>query len=153
MVVGTPFLIIGLGLVVVAYTYAIRLYLKTKQELEKTIEEAKLAEEKIRKESLEASRNTIRGQVSEEIIPLSKNFPHSLSDCKFFGQPIDYIVFDGLSDYRDGKDRQISIVFADVKTGNAKLSKVQRGIREAIGNGRVRFETWKFDNDNKLSIK
>lgn len=153
MIVGIPFLVIGLGLIIVAYVLITRLYLNTKKELEKVILEAKLAEEKIRRDSVEQQRTTIRGQVSEEIIPLSENFPYNLRDCRFSGQPIDYIVYDGLSEFRDGVDKEISIIFSDVKTGNARLSRAQRGIRDAITAGRVRFETWKFDNNNKLNIK
>ncbi len=111
-------------------------------------------EGEIRKDAIAKSKSIIRGQVSETLIPLFPEFPYNTSDCHFIGQPIDYIIFNNMSDIRDGdQEKQIDIVISDVKVGQSSLTRVQREIRNAIDGGRVRFEVWKLNDDNKLTIK
>ncbi len=147
------YFVVGIGVMIVLFVIVIKMYWDAKATLAEYLAKTQEREESIRKTAIESSRYALRGQVTEELIPLAEGFPYKLSDCKFFGQPIDYVVFQGLSDFRDGKGEEISIIIADVKTGNAKLSRTQRGIRDAILAGRIKFETWKYDNENKLSIK
>jgi predicted Holliday junction resolvase-like endonuclease len=95
--------------------------------------------------SSDTSRNVIRGSISEQLAPLiaPDMRKYNLSDLKFFGQPVDYIVFDGMSDERDGETNtgNIQIVFLDVKTGNARLSPIQEKIKSAVEKGNIRWET------------
>ena len=65
------------------------------------------------------------------------------------GNPVDYILFDGLSDVTDGVgDKVNSIKFIDIKTGSSNLNKVQRRIRDCIKKGNVTFEVINPDKDN-----
>lgn len=89
-----------------------------------------------RKNAVALSRATLFGQVAEQLVPLLPAFPYDLEDARFLGAPIDYLVFDGYS-----ADDEVEIVFVEVKTGNAKLSRGERRIRDAVRAGRVRFET------------
>lgn len=57
--------------------------------------EARISQE--RKDAIKASRAVIKGQVSEHLAPFLPNFPYDSSDAKFFGQPIDLVVFPGMS--------------------------------------------------------
>lgn len=109
--------------------------------------------EKVSKEAIAKSKAVIRGQVAEEIVPMFKNFPYTLSDLKFFGQPLDYIVFENMSAVRDGKEEEITIIFADVKSNTARNSKVQNAIKKAIVNKNIRFENWNIDLEGNLKIK
>lgn len=104
-------------------------------------------------EAIQQSKSVTRGQVTEHLLPLFPGFPYSMSDVKFSAQPIDYLVFDGMSAFRDGSDAQISIILADVKVGSAQRTKVQNAIKKAVEEGRVKFETWTVDKDNKIKIK
>lgn len=105
-----------------------------------------------RQEAIQSSKNTLRGQINEEMLPLFPDFPYSLSDCKFSGAPIDYIVFENMSAIRDGdKNKELEIVIAEVKMNKAKTSVVQKAIKDAVDGGRVRFETWRI-KDNKMNI-
>ena len=113
--------------------------------------ESKLNEE--RKKAVQKSKDVTRGHISQEFIPLFPDFPYNMSDCKFSGSPLDFIVFKGMSDLRDGKDTEIEIIFADVKTNKAQRSKIQNGIKKAIENNRVRFETWTVQEDKQIKIK
>jgi Endonuclease related to archaeal Holliday junction resolvase len=47
---------------------------------------------------------------------------------------------------------QVEIVFVDVKTGGSSLSPRQRLIRDAIEDGRVRFEVFRFRPEEAASI-
>jgi predicted Holliday junction resolvase-like endonuclease len=47
---------------------------------------------------------------------------------------------------KDGNsEEEITVVLADIKTGNASLSRTERKIKEAVENGRVRWETIHVD--------
>ena len=106
-----------------------------------------------RAEAIMQSKAVTRGQVTEHMLPLFPGFPYTMSDVKFSAQPIDYLVFEGMSTFRDGKEAEISIILADVKVGSAQRTKVQNAIKKAVEEGRVRFETWTVDKDNKIKIK
>lgn len=115
----------------------------------KTIKhENNLYVDKCIKEALQKSRNVVRGQVAEELLPLFPDFPYVLSDCKFIGRPIDYIVFEGMSDKRDTKEGEITIVLADVKVNKSTRNPVQNAIKRAVEAGRIRFETWQVVDGN-----
>ena len=104
-------------------------------------------EKEIRKDSVERSRNIIRGQATEHLAPLMMD-NYSLKDYRFLGNPIDFIIYNGLGDVADGKSDTIeSIIFLDIKTGKSKLSKVQRRIRDCIRNGNVEFLVYNPDKD------
>lgn len=110
--------------------------------------------EEISAKAIKASKSSTRGQISEEFAPLFEGFPYKLSDCKFFGNPVDYIIFDGMSEYRDGnKEKDITIVLADVKYNTARLSPVQKAIKQAVEKGRVKFDTVKISENKQISIK
>ena len=112
-------------------------------------------EEKIKKareESVQMSRNTLRGKVAEQMAPMLSGFDYLPSDSKFLGDPIDYIVFDGYSEFRDdgvGED-EIEVVILDIKSGHASLTKGQRQIAQAVSDGRVRFEIVRISEDGKV---
>ena len=102
-----------------------------------------------RKESVQMSRNTLRGKVAEQVAPMLPGFDYSPSDARFLGDPIDYIVFSGYSKVRDGIDEEdeLEVVILDIKSGKARLSKEQRRIAEAVEAGRVRFEVVRVSGD------
>jgi predicted Holliday junction resolvase-like endonuclease len=46
-----------------------------------------------------------------------------LADMVFISAPIDYLIIDGYNEFKDGnRDRELRIVLADIKTGQADLS-------------------------------
>jgi predicted Holliday junction resolvase-like endonuclease len=116
------------------------------QSSEARLAEWKVAEEKrIRQSTANGSRAVIKGKVAEQLAPLLPGFEYNPSDARFIGDPVDYVIFHGYTDLKDGlaKDRnaKLEIVILDVKTGgSAGLTREQRAIREAIAAQRVRFE-------------
>ncbi|WP_346765237.1 Holliday junction resolvase-like protein [Thermococcus sp. 18S1] len=65
----------------------------------------------MRQDAVSKSRAVIMGQVAEHFIPYLPGFRYNPKDAKFLGKPIDFIVFDGMS---EGNLRKI--VFIEVKT-------------------------------------
>lgn len=74
------------------------------------------------------------GQISEQILPAFLTFPYKRNECRILFKPVDYIVFGNLS--RQGQVDTIK--FVDVKTGNGRLDKRQRQIRDRICEGNVK---------------
>lgn len=113
---------------------------KIKIQLSEIENKHKLEIKKARKESVEKSRAVIRGQATEHLAPYIIDDINP-KDCRFMGNPIDYVVFDGLSDVTDKVTKDVKeVIFVDIKTGKSNLTTVQRRIRDAIKDGRVSFK-------------
>lgn len=107
--------------------------------------EFKSQEKAIREDAITRSKNVTRGHVSEQLLPLLPGFKYNVSDAKFLGFPVDYIIYEGMSKLRDTGEGDITVVLAEIKQKSSHKNKIQRKIKEAIDNGRVRFETIKID--------
>lgn len=94
--------------------------------------------DKIRKDAVQKSRSILTGQFSEQLAPYLPNFPFSPSECKFLGKPVDFVVFEGL-DEKNVKE----IVFVEVKSGKSKLSGVEKSLKDAVKNKKVRWEEYR----------
>jgi len=88
----------------------------------------------VRRDAILRSQAATLGKVSEQLVPYFPEFQWNPRDAKFLGAPIDFIVFDGLS---DGAVRRV--VFVEVKTGSSALSARERLLREAILQRRVEW--------------
>jgi len=124
---------------------------KIKAEYEQYIAELELEHQQAllnaQKRSVNASRAVLKGKMAEQLAPIMPEFRYLPSDAKFLGDPVDYIVFDGYTDFRDsdGFAEDIEVVLIDIKSGGARLTKGQQAIAQAITKGRVRFETIRID--------
>lgn len=127
---------------------------KIKAEYERYIAELELEHQQVlaeaKKRSVNTSRAVLKGKMAEQLAPIMPEFQYLPSDAKFLGDPIDYVVFDGYSAFRDdeGAAEDIEIVLIDIKSGGARLTKGQQAIAQAIREGRVRFETIRIDFDD-----
>ena len=94
---------------------------------------------KIRKLATEKAQITTKavniGRNLEKVLPIMKDFRWSIPDSKFLGDPIDLIVFDGLS-----VNKVKSIDFIEVKSGKAPLNSHQKMIRDAIEEHKVSYK-------------
>ncbi|MFH7807552.1 MULTISPECIES: Holliday junction resolvase-like protein [unclassified Acinetobacter] len=126
---------------------------RIKAEYERYIAELELEHQQAlaqaQKRSVNTSRAVLKGKMAEQLAPIMPQFEYLPSDAKFLGDPVDYVVFDGYTDLRDGegKAEDIEIVLIDIKSGGARLTKGQVAIAQAIQAGRVRFETVRIDFD------
>jgi predicted Holliday junction resolvase-like endonuclease len=75
------------------------------------------------------------GMIVEKIVPSFPSFAYEAGDCRAMFEPIDYLVFSGLSI----QNRVEALYFVDVKSGNARLSAAQQSIKKAVENGMVQF--------------
>ena len=104
--------------------------------------------------SVEQSRLTLKGKIAEQMAPLLEGFPYLPSDSRFLGDPIDYVVFHGYSDVKDGERSDLlEVVLLDIKHGSAKLSPSQRAVASAIAAGRVRFEVIRIAEDGDVTVQ
>ena len=94
----------------------------------------------IRRDSVNRSRSTLKGRISEQIAPFLPEFPYNHADARFIGNPIDFVVFDGYTGAKDDRTDSIAIVLVEVKTGKGRLTREELLIRRAVEEGRV---TWK----------
>lgn len=79
------------------------------------------------------------GFIYERLAPTLDGFTFNKNDCRSMFDPIDYVIFEGLSE----KKRVEKIIFMDIKSGKARLSQKQKKIKEAIENKKVIFKTYK----------
>jgi predicted Holliday junction resolvase-like endonuclease len=86
----------------------------------------------VRWDAVQRSQAVTAGKVLEQLVPYLPEFAFNPKDARFLGSPVDFVVFDGLS---EGAVRQV--IFVEVKTGNAELSRRERQVRDAVEARRV----------------
>jgi predicted Holliday junction resolvase-like endonuclease len=88
----------------------------------------------VRQDAIQRSLAVTAGKVYEQLVPYLPGFPFNPKDVRFLGSPVDFVVFDGLSDGHITR-----IVFVEVKTGAADLSTRERRIRDTVQDSRVEW--------------
>ena len=89
---------------------------------------------KLKQDSVKKSREVLTGHFSEQLAPYLPNYPFSPTETKFLGKPIDLIVFKGLD-----KKEPTEVIFIEVKSGESKLSTVERKLRDVIKEKKVKW--------------
>ena len=98
-----------------------------------------------RADAVKRSKAVQHGFTSENLAPLVQS-RWNPDDFRHMGDPVDFIVFANHHKFRGSKAEIIEeVVLLDVKTGNSQLNKVQRRIRDAVQQGRVRFAVYNLD--------
>ena len=119
---------------------------EAEQLYQQKLKECKVREKEIREERKAISRRsetattTINiGFILERIAPTMSDFRFNRNDCRSLFDPIDYIIFEGLS-----KNNSVSkILFTEIKTGKARLNDHQKEIRALVERKRVTWDTYK----------
>ena len=91
---------------------------------------------------MQRSRATLLGKLLERLAPCFRRFAYDPRDMRCICDPMDYVLFDGLTVER----RVRQITFIEVKSGRSRLSGVQRSVRDAVEKGRVDTEVWEIGN-------
>lgn len=73
------------------------------------------------------------GKIGENLAPFVAGWPWDPKNFRFLGNPVDGIQFN-----KDG------IIFVEIKTGKARLSKSQKAHRDLVNAGKVSFATFKI---------
>ena len=127
---------------------------RVREEDQKELERVREEDEKKRKNSLDTSRDVLKGKIGEQMAPLFPEFRnlYNPADARFIGTPIDYIIFKNLSKVHSVEEAPIEIVFVDVKTGKSTLTKSQQMIQDAVSGEkkRVGFYTLRLDVSQQL---
>ena len=128
--------VVLLFLIVLLIGYLIGKYIAGKQHEDKIPE--------IREEAIKQSRAVLSGQFSEQIAPYMPDFPYKPTEARFIGKPVDFIVFKGMDDKKIEE-----VVFVEVKTGQSKLSSVEKSLKDAVKNKKVEWHEYKADEMKK----
>lgn len=123
-------------LIILYIGYLLGKYIARKQHEDKIPE--------IREDAIKQSRAVLSGQFSEQIAPYMPDFTYKPTEARFIGKPIDFIVFKGMDEKRIEE-----VVFVEVKTGQSKLSDVEKSLKETIKNKKVEWWEYKINNIKK----
>jgi predicted Holliday junction resolvase-like endonuclease len=91
-----------------------------------------------RGDAVKRSRAVLGGLAAEQLAPYLPGFPFDPTELRFVGKPVDFIAFVGSS-----RGRIEEVAFVEVKSGNAALSPVERSLRDAVKEGRVRWAEYR----------
>ena len=116
--------------------------LEAKKELLEMLKEREDELKKRKKLATETAEKTAKavnvGKSLEKVLLTMKGLSWSLPDCRFLSDPIDLLVFNGLS--RGTID---SISFVEVKSGKARLNAHQKSVRDAVEDKKVTYKVYK----------
>lgn len=82
------------------------------------------------------------GFILERLAPSLPSFRFDHTDCRSLFDPIDYVIFEGLS----RKGRVDRVFFVDIKTGRARLQQRQKTIKALVECGKVSFDTYRMED-------
>ena len=94
----------------------------------------------VRDDAVIRSQAVTSGKVFEQLVPHLPGFEFNPRDARFLGSPVDFVVFDGLS---EGEVRRV--VFLEVKTGGAQLTSRERTVRNSVRAGHVEWAELRAD--------
>jgi predicted Holliday junction resolvase-like endonuclease len=114
------------------------LYNQAKAEIAERRKQLKELEKKGPERSENTSKHVNLGFIFERIAPTLPDFPFDKNDCRSMFDPIDYVIFSGL--HKTGKVDKL--FFVDIKSGEARLSKTQKQIKEIVENKKVSFKLY-----------
>lgn len=92
--------------------------------------------QKARKDARKRSRAISKGMMLEHICPHLPTFKHHPRDARFLGDPIDFVIFNGLFSSKKVDE----IIIAEVKSGDSKMSEEEKSVQKAVEKGKVNFE-------------
>jgi len=114
------------------------LYEELRAEIGERRRELRLRRQQMSSTSQSLARAVNLGCVLEQLAPSMGSFPYQSGDCRSLFKPIDYVIFRGLT----STGKVDSIVFGDIKTGQARLTVTQREIRGLVEQGKVEWDTY-----------
>ena len=126
-------MIAGISFIIVAFFLGTKIgQLSASKHLTKEIKIA-------REDAVKRSRAVLNGQLSEQFAAFFPDFPADPTEIRFVGKPIDFFAFPGLS-----TGAVDEVLFVEVKTGSAALSKVERSLRDAVEKKNVRYTEYRI---------
>lgn len=117
-----------------------RLYRKYKSQLKEEKRRQERKKELIKVTSKTGTKSVNIGLILEKLAPAMKGFRFYYNDCRALYSPIDYLIFEGLSQ----KGIVSNVRFIEIKTGNANLSNRQRQIRQAVMAKKIEWKNYEI---------
>jgi len=97
---------------------------------------ARLKEKASKIESQKKSSEVKLGLMAENFMPFIRDYPYDHKRFRFLANPVD-----GIQVTND------AVIFVEFKTGAARLSKSQKFIKDLVTQGKVRFETFRVNEE------
>ncbi len=116
-----------------------KLYEERIQQLRAQAKQLREERKSISRRSETGAKTINIGFILERLAPSMKAFRFNTNDCRSLFDPIDYVIFEGLST----KGKVERILFSEIKTGNARLNEHQKEIKSVIGRKRLTWDTYK----------
>jgi len=133
---GTVGMVVALCLAFGLVIYFAIMYIREVVKARITEREHQIDIKEQRADAVKRSRSVIEGLTFEQLAPHFKEWKYGKpSDARFIASPLDYVVFSGLSE-----NNVKEIIFVEVKTGKSQVTKRQKSVRDAIKNGKVKYE-------------
>lgn len=83
------------------------------------------------------------GKVAENMAPFFQDWPYDPNNFRFLGNPIDGISFN-----------EDEVVFIEIKSGGARLSKGQKHVRDLVRAGKIKFVSFKVtDTGSEVKLE
>jgi predicted Holliday junction resolvase-like endonuclease len=115
------------------------LYDQHKKDLKERETELKEQRKSISQRSQVGAKAVNVGFILERLAPTMSGFRFDRNDCRSLFDPIDYVIFEGLSK----KNSVSKILFTDIKTGGARLSGKQKEIKNLVEKKKIAWDTYK----------
>lgn len=117
---------------------ALEIQKELKEQLKSRNEDLKKQKKLVTEKAKITTKSVNIGKNLEKVFPTLKEFKLDLPDCRFLGDPIDLITFNGLS-----MNKVNSINFIEIKSGKAKLNPNQKLVKEAVEDKKVSYKVFK----------
>ena len=115
---------------------------KLERELITTTSECELVKDALFKTHHQKKSSEVRlGKIGENLAPFTEGWPWDSNNFRFIGSPIDGIQF---------TDEEI--IFVEIKTGKARLSKYQTLCKKLVSEGKVSFASFRI-GENGISLE
>ena len=141
--IGGMIILLGSAFLFLIFILTLKEWKKTKKELkEYKTENAELIKQ-CNKELHHRKSSEVRlGKIGENLAPFVKCWPWDPNGFRFLGNPVDGIQFN-----------EKEIIFVEIKTGKARLSKSQKKFRDLVNKGKVSFVTFKITEDGVKLVR
>lgn len=123
--------------------HARTLYEERQRELKEKALELKEKPKKIAARAKKGAIHVNIGFMLERLVPVMGGFKFARNDCRGIFDPIDYVIFEGLST----KGLVSRILFAEVKAGKAQLNPRQKEIRSVVKAKEVSLDIYRSEDE------
>ena len=127
---------VAVGYLIMITVAAIAILRILKDNKEYAAENRKLIKQYHKELHFRKSSEVRLGKIGENLAPFVKCWPWDPNNFRFLGNPVDGIQFNNKE-----------IVFIEIKTGAARLSKSQKKFRDLVKAGKVSFATFRISED------